>query len=295
MPVPKDILDALLVLPNPEPADYFRGAQAEELCLAENIVVFLRTRKQVLQKRNFESRPHHRFVLLICYDGSGSINVDGAAHRLQPGYAFLVKPFQFHFYLDVNKDCIAWLFITFNSPNPTAFDNFANLPIELTEKELTRANRIAKEFGRPNRRNDLMLLSTSYLLNQVRDRSRYQALHYNRPFISSGSGYELVEKINCALAEEPGEAISIHKIAGSVHMSESNLRKRFRKLTGLSLGSYLLHYKLNRAVKLLVHSKANLTQIALVCGYDSLAAFSRSFKAKLGLTPSGYRKQSLPQ
>ncbi|MBC2607499.1 AraC family transcriptional regulator [Pelagicoccus albus] len=35
-----------------------------------------------------------------------------------------------------------------------------------------------------------------------------------------------------------------------------------------------------------------MTEIADDCGYGSLAAFSRTFTAKMGVTPSQYRKQS---
>jgi transcriptional regulator GlxA family with amidase domain len=102
--------------------------------------------------------------------------------------------------------------------------------------------------------------------------------------------HALLERINRLLTWHLEDRLTIAALAGRLAISESHLRKRFRQLNGLSLGSYLLHYRLNRAIKLLVHSDLSLTQIAVECGYESLAAFSRSFRTKVGQTPSSFRK-----
>ncbi|EDY82649.1 transcriptional regulator, AraC family protein [Verrucomicrobiia bacterium DG1235] len=276
------------------PRDYFHGLKARNLCLADNLVVFLRTQKQDLQRRNFESRPHHRFVLVLCFETEGSINVDGRIFHLRPGDAFLVKPYQFHFYMEIAREKIAWLFLTFETRNATPFETFANTPIPISEKLSAEAVEIARGYA--NRESadevtlDMLTFSVSTLLNKLRAYS----LNRSRELIASPkyptTGYELVDRINAQLDQKLEENITILQIADALALSESHLRKRFKSLTGLSLGSYLVHYKLNRAVKLLVHSDASLTQISLDCGYDSLAAFSRSFKNQLGISPSRYRK-----
>jgi AraC-like DNA-binding protein len=92
------------------------------------------------------------------------------------------------------------------------------------------------------------------------------------------------------LAWHLDERLTIGAIARRLAMSPSHLRKRFQQLNGLSLGNYLLHYRLSRAIKLLVQSDLSLTQIAVDCGYESLAAFSRAFKGKVGKNPSAFRK-----
>ncbi len=289
-----EFVEALTSIPNLQLRDYFHGVNSPNLCLAENIVVFLRTQKQVLQRRNFESRPHHRYVLILCYKTAGSINVDGSAFHLQPGVAFLFKPYQFHFYMEIEKDSLAWLFITFESKNPTAFDRFANTPIELDSQQLEDAITIAHDFAHRDKPDDSyfdrLTLATSTLLNQIRSNSYKQSYSFMPPRAASSTGFALVEKVNRVLENQLSEAISISQIADTLAISESHLRKRFKSLTGVSLGSHLLHYKLNRAVKLLARSDASLTQISVECGYESLAAFSRSFKSKLSISPSQYRK-----
>lgn len=289
-----DYAGQLASLPNLLPRDYFRGIRARMLCTADNIVAFLRTEKGLLQRRSFDSRPHHRHVLLICFETAGAINVDGSVFHLQPGQAFLVKPYQFHFYMEIERDAVTWLFLTFETRDPAPYESFANTPVALGPELLQDAVSIAQRFSERDTASeadqDMLVLATATLLNQIRALALTQSAPLIRPRPTPPVGYSLVDRINLLLDRRLEDSISIPRIAATLSLSESHLRKRFRALTGLSLGSYLVHYKLSRAVKLLVHSQSSLTQIALECGYESLAAFSRSFKTKLGVSPSQYRK-----
>lgn len=278
----------------PPPEDYFHGLKARSLCIADNLIVFLRREKRDLQRKTFDTHPHHRFVLILCFETEGAINVDGRVFPLRPGHAFLVKPYQFHFYLHMRSEQLNWLFLTFETRNPKPFDTFANTPIPISVNLCQQAVDIATHYTQRETLDevtlDLLTFSASDLLNQLRAYS----LNRSRELIASppypSKGYDLIDRINALLEESLEENVNILQLSERLASSESHLRKRFKQLTGLSLGSYLVHYKLNRAVKLLVHSDDSLTQIALDCGYDSLAAFSRSFKKRLGASPSQYRK-----
>lgn len=276
------------------PDDYFHGLKARNLCHVDNIVLFHRTRKQELQRRTFESRPHHRFVLMLCFETEGAINVDGRIFHLRPGDAFLVKPYQFHFYMEVQDERMNWLFLTFETRNPKPFDVFANTPIPLSRELCDDAVEIAARYARRETLDEATLDMTTFAASGLLNKLRAYSLNRSRDLITSPSypttGYALVDRINGLLEKRLEENISISQIAAALSLSESHLRKRFKVLTGISLGSYLVHYKINRAVKLLVHADDSLTQIALDCGYESLAAFSRSFKKQLGTSPSAYRK-----
>ncbi len=276
------------------PEDYFHGLKARNLCFVDNLVIFLREKKRELQRRNFESRPHHRFVLIIPFKTEGSINVDGRVFHLRPGNAFLVKPYQFHFYMEMQSEEMSWLFLTFETRNPKPFDVFANTPIPISRELCEEAIAIAQQYTQRESLDEATLDMTTFSASSLLNKLRAYSLNRARELIDSPTyptvGYKIVDQINALLEQRLEEHISILQIAKALALSESHLRKRFKQLTGISLGSYLVHYKLNRAVKLLVHSDDSLTQIALDCGYESLAAFSRSFKKQLESTPSSYRK-----
>ncbi|WP_221030158.1 helix-turn-helix transcriptional regulator [Actomonas aquatica] len=281
---------ALSPLVGVAPRDYFHGVRAPDICRADNVLAFLRTERAVLHESGFTTRPHHRYVLIVNYETEGSLNIDGVMFRLHPGEAFLITPYQLHFYLDVASPRIRWLFFTFEAEPAEAFAPIRNVPLRLGEAELAEAARLGRLYlgvetaGGGQRA--ALLLGLSLLLNRLKHLGARRA-----PSLpASGPDDGLLVRVNRLLAWHLKERLGIGDLAGRLSMSESHLRRRFRQLTGMSLGGFLLQYRLNRAIKLLVHSELSLTQIAFECGYESLAAFSRSFRAKVGKTPSAFRK-----
>ena len=272
------------------PADYFHGVRAPDLCRVDNVLAFLRSERAVLHESGFTTRPHHRYVLLVNFQTEGTINVDGVAFRLHPGEAFLIAPYQMHFYMDVADAAIRWVFFTFEAEQRETFEPILNLPITLADAEMAETQRLALAYlgvdtaGAGARA--ALLLGLSLLINRLKQVGTRRTPHLP----PSGADDGLIERVNRLLTWHLEERIKIGGLAERLAMSESHLRKRFRQLTGMSLGNFLLHYRLNRAIKLLVHSEQSLTQIAFDCGYESLAAFSRSFQTKVGKSPSAFRK-----
>ena len=87
----------------------------------------------------------------------------------------------------------------------------------------------------------------------------------------------------------PAERWSVEILAGSVALSPSRYAARFRAAMGRSVMSYVAAWRVNVACRLLRESALNLGAIAGHVGYDSLPAFSRAFKAQLGLSPTAWR------
>ncbi len=272
------------------PRDYFHGVRAPDLCRADNVLAFLRTERAVLHESGFTTRPHHRYVLIVNFETAGTLSIDGVSFRLHPGEAFLISPYQLHFYMDVAAAEIRWLFFTFEAELPEAFAPIRNVPIPLGEAELAEAAQLGAVYlgveTAGGGRRAALLLGLSLLLNRL----KHLGARRTPRLPPSGPDDGLLERVNRLLSWHLKERLGIGDLAERLAMSESHLRRRFRQLTGMSLGSFLLHYRLNRAIKLLVHSELSLTQIAFECGYESLAAFSRSFHGKVGKTPSAFRK-----
>jgi AraC-like DNA-binding protein len=88
------------------------------------------------------------------------------------------------------------------------------------------------------------------------------------------------------------ETISINKVAGVSCLSNSQLQRRFRRALGKSIGEYWRNVRLQQAKLLLKAGSDSIEQIALQVGYESLAAFSRSFSQTNGLSPSQWQNAS---
>lgn len=81
--------------------------------------------------------------------------------------------------------------------------------------------------------------------------------------------------------------VDLTQISG---LSEYQLDKRIKTLFGISLSQYITRERIGLACHKLCHSQTPIIQVALSCGYNDQAAFSRQFKQSVGITPIEYRK-----
>ncbi|QYY34495.1 AraC family transcriptional regulator [Ruficoccus sp. ZRK36] len=104
------------------------------------------------------------------------------------------------------------------------------------------------------------------------------------------SHYQACSDIVRFARERLSEGVDVVAIAAHAGMSLSTLSRWFRKHLRLSPGEFLSQLRTARASKLLLDSPLNMTEIALECGYESPAAFSRAFRRQMGLSPSDFRR-----
>ncbi|MBQ4320808.1 MAG: helix-turn-helix transcriptional regulator [Oscillospiraceae bacterium] len=92
-----------------------------------------------------------------------------------------------------------------------------------------------------------------------------------------------------ASAAEP--ELTVAAAAERVHLSQSQLRRLFRKVLGRSPLEYLQDVRLSMAKNLLLYSSLSVGEIAVRCGYDSYSYFSRAFRKQTGLCPTQFRRR----
>lgn len=83
--------------------------------------------------------------------------------------------------------------------------------------------------------------------------------------------------------------IDIKGIARHCHLSTSQLQRRFKRALGQGVGEYWRMIRLQQAQLLLKTQAESIERIAHHVGYESLAAFSRSFTRCFGVPPSQWR------
>jgi len=82
---------------------------------------------------------------------------------------------------------------------------------------------------------------------------------------------------------------SITQLAFDLAISERQLRRRIKTLTGLSPTQYLKETRLQAARQLLEQRRFNtVAQTAGAVGFQDARAFSRNFSNRFGKTPSEY-------
>jgi transcriptional regulator GlxA family with amidase domain len=85
--------------------------------------------------------------------------------------------------------------------------------------------------------------------------------------------------------------VSAAQVSRAVGLSDRSLRRQFHTETGISWRQYLLQARLLRAMALLAQPGRSVLQVAMDVGFNSGSAFTRSFTARCGETPSAYRRR----
>lgn len=94
------------------------------------------------------------------------------------------------------------------------------------------------------------------------------------------------------IQERYGEPLRVETLAAMARMSAYQLNRRVRALFGLTPVQLIIKTRVDAARRMLQEGEAPVAQIALACGYCDQSAFTRQFKAAVGLTPAQYRERA---
>ena len=80
------------------------------------------------------------------------------------------------------------------------------------------------------------------------------------------------------------------ELASQVGLSERRMEMIFRENLGQSPSAYYRRLRLTKARRMVLDSQKSFQEIAIRCGFNSQAAFSRAFTREFGGPPSSLRK-----
>ena len=83
--------------------------------------------------------------------------------------------------------------------------------------------------------------------------------------------------------------VTLDSLAAYAGFSRYTLSRMFRQHTGLTFTQYLSKRRVDMAMELLSSTRIPVTQVALQCGFNSIATFNRVFREVKGCTPTQYR------
>lgn len=99
-----------------------------------------------------------------------------------------------------------------------------------------------------------------------------------------------VDHILAYIRKNYADITGLNEIAKSVPISKPYLCQVFKKETGVTISEYLNGIRISNACEMLRGGKYNITQIAMLCGYNSTPYFCRIFKDIMRMTPKEYQK-----
>ena len=86
------------------------------------------------------------------------------------------------------------------------------------------------------------------------------------------------------------EGFDIHRLSNEMAMSRTQLYRKFRSLTNMTITEYLRSLRLHRAKELLHDSLLTVAETAYRTGFKNVSHFSRVFKREFGENPSAIKR-----
>ncbi|MCD7935450.1 MAG: AraC family transcriptional regulator [Tannerellaceae bacterium] len=229
--------------------------------------------------------PHrHSFYSLVWFtEGTGLYVIDFEEYEIKPDRVFFVSPKQIHNW-DYSENCKGYI-LTVDSTLGGEFklsDTFPYLDIDRNAKEV-----LARVF--PDlidnflRRNDITL-DIRYMYQLCERFAKENPVTYYTTHPSMMAFKTLV-------SENYHEPHTMEWYAGKLRLSVEELNVLCKAYSGVTAKQYLLDMIVTEARRLLIYSDRNVNEIAFGLGFEDSSYFSRIFKKKTSLTPSGFLKK----
>ena len=103
-----------------------------------------------------------------------------------------------------------------------------------------------------------------------------------------------VDKVRSIVLElmDQGQ-VDAETLASNMFVSRVHLNRKLQMITGQTTSNIISQIRISRAKKLLdEYPEMSVSQIAMKCGYEDVAYFSRNFKQITNYSPTQYRKRN---
>lgn len=84
----------------------------------------------------------------------------------------------------------------------------------------------------------------------------------------------------------------VEALAQDIGVSRSQLHRKMKEMTGISIGQFLRNLRMEQAARLLREGKIDVSQVAYSVGFTDANYFSTHFKKHFGVPPTEYVEQS---
>lgn len=117
----------------------------------------------------------------------------------------------------------------------------------------------------------------------------WELLSSSMPAEKGFTGISQLKKLRREIHKAPELEWSLSVLAKRLNISKSYVQKLYREHFGISYIDDLIEARIDMAKKLLLTTDLRISEVAASCGYQNATHFMRQFRAKTGLSPSGFR------
>ncbi len=125
------------------------------------------------------------------------------------------------------------------------------------------------------------------LITIVRDHDRQCQIAKQKPMVT----WRVRRTLEWLEEQLYESGVRLDAVAENVGLSPAGLRARFKAEMGYTLREYLVHRRVEEAIRRLIETKDDITSIAHELGFSSSQYFATVFRRETGTTPGDYREK----
>lgn len=111
-----------------------------------------------------------------------------------------------------------------------------------------------------------------------------------RPQQFSEETSQKTQEVYQCIIDNPFDKMTITDFAKQFHVAESSMKRCFKSIAGVSIGTFMKVKKMEAAAGLLLSERGlNIGEIAEAAGYENQGKFTAAFKSVHGITPLAFR------
>ena len=240
--------------------------------------------------------PHHvhtdpEVEIIIILNGNADCTICSKKFHIKSGDIIFVSQYQPHGYYN-SKDIDALVLVVKYSSIPKLLSFFSthiiitpileNLYNKSNFKQFTEC--MLHDFENNSDEqiiNEYMTLFVFKLINYLDSKNRFQNI--KSTFLMKAQEY---------CKSNYGQDLTISDIAKAININPNYLSYSFSKYFGMTIMQYVNSYRISDACQKLERTNIPISEIALLCGFQSIRTFNREFKENMQISPSLYRKQT---
>lgn len=247
---------------------------------------------------------HEEFEFIVVLSGEMNYNVNGEIVKLTSGNGIMVNARAIHYGFSPDRTECEFLCLLIHPLLLAATTRIesryikplvtnAELPYLPLDRRVNWQNEalsvLENAYARyAEDRNDLLLMADFYRLwalicanaPQRRDEAPQ----------SSGDVASLREMLTY-IRNNYEENITLGDIAAAGRVCVSKCCRIFGSLLHTSPNSYLIDYRLHKSAELLKGTDLNVTEVANKCGFANSSYFAKTFRLRIGCSPTDYKRQ----
>lgn len=133
----------------------------------------------------------------------------------------------------------------------------------------------------------------SLIANRLRVKGKFSGAQEQEDTIRQielkGINEELMQRIMKVVNERIDDSdFNVEALSDAVGVSRSQLHRRVKDITGISVGEFIRNLRLQQAARLLEKGDTSIAQVTYATGFSNPTHFSTAFKKHFGVSPSEY-------